>query len=64
MTPAYLHLQDWSGYSKTEVLIVSVTPKRYRITPVGNEPVKLSGRDRWLRPGQVALVPKTAVSFK
>jgi hypothetical protein len=61
--PARLCFDDWAGTRSSSVLVVSETPKRYRIAPVGAEPVKLAGRNRWLEPGKTALVPKTAVRF-
>jgi hypothetical protein len=51
----------WAGRIDTPVLVVGETPKRFRITPPNDEPVKLAGRARWLQPGQTALVPKHAV---
>lgn len=56
-----LMLDGWAGRSDWPVVIVGETPKRYRITPDGDKPVKLGGRSRWLQPGQTALVPKHAV---
>jgi hypothetical protein len=59
-----LCLNDWSGYCEQPVAIVDETPKRYRVTPAGTEAVKLSGRSRWLSPGETALVPKAAVKLE
>lgn len=56
-----LMMDGWAGRTDTPVEIVGETPKRFRITPTDDKPVKLAGRSRWLRPGQTALVPKHAV---
>ena len=58
---ATLHLDGWAGRTKTSVLVIGETPKRYRITT--GTPIRLAGRDRWLQPNRVALVPKHAVTF-
>lgn len=60
--PAWLHLRGWEGETVQEVEIIAETPKRYRVMPVGKRAVKLAGRERWLRPGETALVPKSAVT--
>lgn len=57
-----LCLDGWMGYTETAVIVIGETPKRYRIRAVTN--TKLAGRARWLRPGEVALVPKYAIKFK
>lgn len=56
-----LILDGWTGRTDTPVVIVGETPKRFRITPPGDAAVKLAGCSRWLQPGQVASVPKTAI---
>lgn len=61
--PAYLLLTGWHGFTATPILIVGETPKRYRITPSGARSVRLAGPYRYVEPGKVVLVPKTAVSF-
>jgi hypothetical protein len=60
---AWLWLQGWEGITQQAILIIGETPKRYRITPAGTEPVRLAGRRRWLSPGDSALVPKRAVTL-
>jgi len=63
MRPAYLCFNDWAGTREHPVVIVGQTRERYRIRlPDGaTEPMKLAGRCRWLRTGETALVPKSAV---
>lgn len=62
--PALLCLDGWAGRSETPVEVVGETPKRYRIAiPPGSQPVRLGGRHRWLRIGETALVPKTAIKW-
>lgn len=61
-TPAYLHLDGWEGRTKQAVTVVGESARSYRITPAGDEQVKLGGRSRWLSPGETALVPKRAVT--
>lgn len=61
MTPVYSHLvlQGWHGVSSQLVVTVGETPRRFRILALTR--TRLAGRDRWLLPGETALVPKTAV---
>ncbi len=60
-TPVKSHLMvaGWGGTTVTEVLTVGTTPRRFRIRAITR--TKLAGRDRWLEPGQEALVPLSAV---
>ena len=58
---ATLRGYSWAGPLDVTVRIVGETPKRYRITPKGAEPVRLSGRTRWLQPFETTLVPKGAI---
>lgn len=60
-TPVYSYLVicGWHGATATQVVTVAVTPHRYRIRAITR--TRLAGRNRWLEPGQEALVPKTAV---
>lgn len=58
---AFLCLQGWHGYTEQRVLLVGETPKRYRIRAL--EPTKLGGRNRWLKVGAEALVPRRALKF-
>lgn len=60
---ARLVYDDFVGRRSADVLVVAETPERYRIATVGDKPVKLAGRDRWLEPGKTALVPKRAIEF-
>lgn len=60
--PAHLHLDGWEGRTKQAVTVVGESARSYRITPAGDEQVKLGGRSRWLSPGETALVPKRAVT--
>lgn len=62
--PAWLGLQSWAGFTKQEIVVVGETAKRYRITTASKKPVRLAGRLRYLQPGEVALVPKTAVTWR
>ena len=61
MTPVYSYLviSGWSGASATKVITVGSTPQRFRIRAITR--TRLAGRNRWLEPGEEALVPKTAV---
>jgi hypothetical protein len=56
---AELCLQGWGGFSATACLVIGQTPKRYRIKALTR--MRLSGRNRWLNPGETALVPKAAI---
>ena len=63
-TPSYpwhglLCLNGLSGYHETPVLVVSETPKQYRIVAI--ERMRLAGRIRWLNPGRRVLVPRYAI---
>ena len=60
---AWLWLDGWEGVTRTPVLVVGETPRRYRIRPAGTRAVKLAGRQRWLVPDSTTLVPKHAISF-
>jgi hypothetical protein len=53
----------WDGRTYQRVRVIGETRTRYRVAMLG-EPVKLAGRNRWLRrPEESALVPKYAVRF-
>lgn len=58
----YLMIQGWNGIAATKVEIVGSTPKRFRIKAI--TPTKLAGGNRWLNPGEVALVPHYAIRPK
>lgn len=62
--PAHLHLDGWEGRTKQAVTVVGESARSYRITPAGDERVKLAGRSGWLAPGETALVPKRAVTLR
>ena len=57
-----LHLNSYSGRSSTRVEIVGETPKRYRIRAITQ--TRTAGRLVYLEPGQIALVPKHAVTLE
>lgn len=61
MTPvtSFLVIRGWHGTTGTKVLTVGITPKRFRIRAITL--TRLAGRNRWLEPGEEALVPKSAV---
>lgn len=61
MTPvyAYLVITGWHGTTATKVVTVGHTPKRFRIRAITR--TRLPGRNRWLEPGETALVPRSAV---
>lgn len=61
MTPVYgyLVLSGWHGASATRVLVVGLTPRRFRIRAITR--TRLAGRGRYLEPGAETLVPLTAV---
>lgn len=60
-TPVYAHLvlNGWAGLTTTRVITVGSTPTKFRIRALTR--TKLGGRNRWLEPGQEALVPRSAV---
>ena len=55
-----LHLDSYSGRSSTRVEIIGETPKRYRVRAITQ--TRTAGRLVYLEPGQVALVPKRAIT--
>ena len=57
-----LHLDGYSGRSSTRVEIVGETPKRYRVRAITQ--TRTAGRLVYLEPGQVALVPKHAITLE
>lgn len=59
--PALLRLVSWCVAPWPRVVIVGETAKRYRIR--ADKPTRLAGRNRWLKPGETALVPKHAVQL-
>lgn len=61
---AKLNFNDWAGCRSVEVIVVGETPKKYRIKTAGEDPIRLAGRYKYLRPGEVALVPKSAVTIE
>lgn len=61
MTPvrALLVISGWHGVTATPVIVVGITPKRFRIRAITR--TRLAGRGRYLEAGADALVPKSAV---
>lgn len=57
-----LHLDGYSGRSSTRVEIIGETPKRYRVRAITQ--TRTAGRLVYLEPGQVALVPKRAITVE
>jgi hypothetical protein len=58
----YIQLDGWHGRIQQLVPVVGETPKRFRIRAITK--TKLAGRQRWIGPGQTALVPKHGVTDK
>jgi hypothetical protein len=58
---AVVVIQGWAGRSEVPVTIVGETNTRWRVRLDGNEPQMLAGRNVWRQPGEIFLVPKTAV---
>ena len=56
-------LNGWGGLFMQEVELVGQTAHRYRIRAI-DKPVRLAGRNRYLQPGETALIPKHAVADK
>jgi hypothetical protein len=54
-----LVIVGWHGATAQRVMVVGITPRRFRIRATSR--VRLAGRGRWLEAGQEALVPKTAI---
>jgi len=59
---AVLVTNSYAGRVETPVKVVCETPKKVRIRAVTE--TKIGGRNRWLAPGEVALVPKSAVKIE
>ena len=61
VTPVYSYLviSGWHGSTAQMVVTVGITPKRFRVRAITR--TRLTGRNRWLEPGDIALVPKSAV---
>lgn len=59
--PGVLLLDSYAGRNEWPVVIVGETPRRFRVKPDGVNPVRLAGPNRWLQPGDTALVPKHSV---
>jgi hypothetical protein len=54
-----LVVDTWGGRFRQHVDVTGETLFRYRIRAI--QRTQLAGRDRWLEPGQTALVPKRAI---
>lgn len=57
---AWLHLEGWSGRSKSPVIVVGETSTKYRIRT--EKACVIAGRNRMLSVGETVLVPKRAIS--
>ena len=60
-TVGYLQLETWAGRTYQLVDIVGETPARWQIR--ARTRTMLAGRSRWLEVGDVAVVPRTAITF-
>lgn len=58
----WLQLKGYEGRTQQRVTVFHETEHKYRIKALTH--TKLGGRNRWLRPGGEALVPKTAVTWE
>jgi hypothetical protein len=58
---AVVVVQSWAGRSVVPVTIVGETKMLWRVRLDADKPRKLAGRNVWRQPGDVFLVPKTAV---
>ena len=56
---ARLALNGWEGITLTEIEVIGETPKKYRIRAISD--MRLAGRNRKLKAGEITLVPKYAV---
>lgn len=56
---AWLCLNSYGGRSQQVIEIIDETPKRFRIRALSR--TRLAGRLRWLKAGETALVPKSAI---
>lgn len=61
-TTGILMLTGYSGDSGQAVLVVGSTPTKTRIRAITR--TRLGGRNRWIEPGEVALVPKASVKVQ
>lgn len=59
MQTGWLRLEGYAGVVKQLVEVVGSTRLRYRIRAITR--TKIAGRNKWLMPGAVALVPRGAV---
>lgn len=60
---AWLCLNGFEGRSETEVRVVAETRTKWVVLVVGDKPLKLAGRARFVEPSGRAMVPKGAVRF-
>lgn len=56
----WLNLSGWAGRTSKLVEVVGETPQRFRIRAI--EKTRLSGRLRWLEPGETTLVPRHSIT--
>lgn len=59
---AVLMTDGWAGYMEQPIIVISETPKRYRII-AKDKPVRLAGRQGYVSGDSSVLVPKYAVKF-
>lgn len=59
--PAVLPLRSYAGVHAYPVEVIGETPKRYRVRLC--QDMRLPGRHRWGKAGDVVLVPKDAVEI-
>jgi len=57
----WMYLDGWAGRASYLAEVVGETPKRGQIKALTK--VRLPGRERFLLPGETALVPRYAVRF-
>jgi hypothetical protein len=57
-----LQMNSFAGHTKTRIEIIGETAKRYRIKAITT--TRTAGALVYLEPGQIALVPKTAVTIE
>ena len=56
-----IRINGWAGYFEQPAEIVGERPTKWRVRSA--KIIRLGGRNRWLEPGETALVPKSAVKI-
>lgn len=56
----WLQLDGWAGRTQQRVRVIGETPKRIRIRAIAD--TRLAGARRIIKAGEIALVPKRAIS--